>query len=350
MNSVTIGMDISDKKSFVIVLDSDGEITDSQNIPNTVESIESYFCKYSGAKVALEAGSHSPWISRVLSGLGFTVYVGNPRKLRVIWQSPNKSDIRDAEMLARIARFDQNLLYPVHHRGEQAHADLSMLKARAMLVECRSDLINHVRGAVKSFGLRLPSCSSESFASKIPGYLPDKLKPALLMVVEEIKGLTDKIRDYDRRIEEISNTMYPETGCLRQIAGVGPITALAYILTLEEPERFGNSRSVGAFLGLTPRRDQSGETDRQLRITKAGNKYLRQLLVGCAQYILGPFGPESDLKEFGLRLAGRGGKNAKRRAVVAVARKLAVLLHRLWITGEVYNAVHKSNRILAKAA
>ena len=131
---------------------------------------------------------------------------------------------------------------------------------------------------------------------------------------------------------------------------MGPITVLAYILTLEEPERFDNSRSVGAFLGLTPRRDQSGETDRQLRITKAGNKYLRQLLVGCAQYILGPFGPESDLKEFGLRLAARGGKNAKRRAVVAVARKLAVLLHRLWITGEVYDAVHKSNCTLAKAA
>ena len=171
MHSVTIGMDISDKKSFVIVLDSDGEITDSQTISNTVESIESYFRKYSGATVALEAGSHSPWISRLLSGLSCTVYVGNPRKLRAIWQSPNKSDIRDAEMLARIGRFDQNLLYPVHHRGEQAHADLAMLKARAMMVQCRSDLINHVRGAVKSFGLRLPSCSSESFASKIPGYI-----------------------------------------------------------------------------------------------------------------------------------------------------------------------------------
>ena len=114
------------------------------------------------------------------------------------------------------------------------------------------------------------------------------------------------------------------------------MTALAYLLTLEEPGRFEQSRSVGAYVGLTPRRDQSGQTDKQLRITQCGDGYLRQLLVTSSHYILGPFGPDSDLRRYGLRIAERGGKNAKKRAVVAVARKLAVLLHHLWKTGVDY--------------
>jgi transposase len=349
MNSVTIGMDLGDRKHQICVLDSEGQVDAVRQVTNTSRAIQRFFMPYKGATVALEAGTHSPWISRMLAALGCVVLIGNPRKLRVIWAGTNKSDLRDAEMLARIARFDPALLYPVQHRGEQAQADLAMIKARDILVQSRTKLVNHVRGSVKSVGTRISKCSSESFYKRAPESIPALLMGALLPVIGQIEQLTKKIRQYDRQIEQISKERYPETGCLRQVSGVGPVTALAYVLTLEEPNRFYKSRHVGAFLGLTPKRDQSGATDKQLRITKAGNKYLRRLLINCVRYILGPLGPDCELKRFGLRLAQRGGKNAERRAVVALARKLAVLLHRLWITGEVYDTFYGSSA-MRKAA
>ena len=198
---------------------------------------------------------------------------------------------------------------------------------------------------------RLPSCSTESCYRQAGEHLPEELYDTLKPVLGIIEDVTTQIKAFDKEIERISKEKYPETELLRVIKGVGPLTALAYILILEDPERFDKSRQVGSFVGLTPRRDQSGEIDKQLRITKAGNPYLRRLLVSAAQYILGPFGEDCNLKKFGLRLAARGGKNAKRRAVVAVARKLAVLLHRLWRHGMVYDPFFKPQpRSLVKAA
>jgi transposase len=276
----------------------------------------------------------------LLVSLGCRVLVGNARKLRAIWNSSNKSDLRDAEMLARIARFDPQLLYPVHHRSEQAHADLERIKARDALVGSRRSLINHVRGAAKAFGVRLPACSAESFATRATPHLPAVIQEALTPLLETIRRLTEQIRDYDRQVVAISQQRYNVSERLQQVGGVGPLTALAFVLTLEEPGRFDKSRSVGAYVGLTPKRDQSGQMDKQLRITKTGDRYLRQLLVTCSHYILGPFGPDSDLRRYGLRIAERGGKNAKKRAVVAVARKLSVLLHHLWKTGVDYEPLH----------
>lgn len=349
-HNVTIGMDISDKKNQVCMLNQYGEVIETCQVPNTVKGIEKYFGKYPDAQVIIEAGTHSPWISRTLITIGCKVLVGNPRKLRFIWQSDKKDDIRDAEMLARVGRFDPNLLYPVQHRGEQAQADLALIKARDILVQTRSGLINHVRGAVKSVGARIVKCSAASFHKRAMENLPAVLQPALLSIVSQIEELTRNIRNFERAIDAISKERYPETGCLQRVGGVGPITSLAFILTLEEPTRFNKSREVGPFLGLTPRRDQSGEQDKQLRITKAGNTYLRKLLVGSAHYILGAFGKECDLRSYGLNIARQGGKNAKRRAVVAVARKLAVLLHRLWITGEVYDPFHNQRGRMKQAA
>lgn len=337
MGSVTIGMDLGDKNHVIYVLNGDGEKGTFRTIENERKKLIEIFKKYSGATVAFEAGTHSPWISRQLSTLGCNVLVGNPRKLRAIWNSDHKDDLRDAEMLARIARFEPALLYPVQHRGEQAQMDLELLKARDILVKTRTTLINHVRGAVKTAGARLPSCSTSSFHNQVTGEIPSGLIDDLQPLLDTIGGLTKRISEYDRKIAVISQECYPETVHLREISGVGPLTALAFLLILEEHNRFKKSRQVGKFLGLTPKRDQSGETDKQLRITKAGNVYLRKLLVQAAHYIIGPFGPACNLRSFGLRLAERGGKNAKRRAVVAVARKLAVLMHRLWKTGEVYD-------------
>ncbi len=351
MNSITIGMDLGDKNSVVRVMNGKGVIVDSHTVDNTAESIRTFFAKFKGATVALEAGTHSPWISRLLTTMGCTVLVGNPRKLRVIWDSNDKCDGRDAEMLARIARFDPDLLYPVTHRGKQAQVDLELIQARDILVKNRSSLTNHVRSSVKSLGSRLPKCSTESFHRQVSEHLPVELHDTLEPVLKIIEQLSSQIKEFDKQVEQISRARYPETELLRPIKGVGPLTSLAFVLTLEDPTKFEKSRQVVSFLGLTPRRDQSGELDKQLRITKAGNPYLRRLLVGSAQYILGPFGEDCNLKRFGLRLAERGGKNAKRRAVVAVARKLAVLLHRLWQYGEVYDPFYKpQQRTLAKAA
>jgi transposase len=345
MRNVTIGMDLGDTKHVITILDEEGVIARSCSLDNVRASIVKFFKKYQGSTVAIEAGTHSPWISREIKALGCNVLVGNPRKLRSIWNSDDKADVHDSEMLARIARFDPELLYPIAHRSKQAQTDLELLKARDMLVKTRTSLINHVRGAVKSFGERLPKCSAESFHKQCRDFLPENLKAVLQVIIETIEHITDRIKEFGRRIEKISREVYPETELLKAIGGVGPLTALAYVLILEEPGRFGKGRQVGKFLGLTPRRDQSGETDKQLRITKAGNRFLRRLLVGAAQYILGPFGPDCNLRRFGLRLAERGGKSAKKRAVVAVARKLAVLMHRLWRNGEVYDPFYKSAMI-----
>ena len=345
MRNVTIGMDLGDKKHVITILDEDGVISKSCSLNNTRASIIKYFKKYQGSTVAIEAGTHSPWISREIKAVGCNVLVGNPRKLRAIWNSDDKADVHDSEMLARIARFDPKLLYPIAHRSKQAQTDLELLKARDMLVKTRTNLITHVRGAVKSFGERFPKCSTASFHKQCRDFLPENLKAVLQVILEMIEHITDRINKLNKRIEEINRENYPETELLKAIGGVGPLTALAYVLVLEEPERFGKGRQVGKFLGLTPRRDQSGETDKQLRITKAGNRFLRRLLVGAAQYILGPFGPDCHLRRFGLRLMERGNKSAKKRAVVAVARKLAVLMHRLWRNGEVYDPLYKSTMI-----
>jgi transposase len=234
------------------------------------------------------------------------------------------------------------LLYPIRHRGIQAREDLILLRARDALVGARTKLINCVRGLVKSVGGRIPRCSSESFARQAEAAIPQSILETLLPIVEQIAAMTAQIRKLDGQVKKTAEEKYPETALLKQVEGVGDLTALAFILTLENPERFAKSREVGPYLGLVPRQDDSGESSRQLRITKAGDMMVRKLLTGSSQYILGPFGPDTDLRRFGLKLAARGGKNAKKRAVTAVTRKLAVLLHRLWVTAEQYEPLRNT--------
>jgi len=344
-NHITIGMDLGDKNHIAVILDAEGNELGVHKVSNTKISVERFFKKYSGSTVAIEAGTHSPWISRLLERLGCRVYVGNPYKLRVIWDSTDKSDERDARMLAMVCRMEPRFLWPIQHRALEAHNDLEVIKARDILVQSRTKLINHVRSVVKGIGERLPACSTESFASRVINLLPESLHPALMPLIDTISDMTCKIKDLDKQIKRLATEKYPETRRLDQVAGVGPVTALTYVLTLEDPTRFTKSRMVGPYLGLTPRRDQSGNTDKQLRITKAGNVYLRKLLVGCAHYIMGPFGSDSDLRRHGMGIAARGGKNARKRAAVAVARKLSVLLHQLWISGEAYEPLYVSMKV-----
>ena len=281
-------------------------------------------------------------MSRLLAELGHEVIVANPRKLRLICQNDSKSDRVDAEYLARVGRLDPALLAPPTHRDAETQADLALLRSRNALVRARTSLISHARGAAKSLGARLPACSAESFAAKAGACVPDELRPALAPVLAVIAGLCAQIRALDERIEEMARQRYPETALLTQAPGVGTLTATVYVLTLEDPERFPRSRSVGSYLGLRPRQRDSGSLQPQLRITKAGDEHLRWLLVGAAHYILGPFGPDTDLRRWGLKLAAQGGRSGKKRAAVAVARKLSVLLLRLWVTGEVYEPLRNA--------
>lgn len=335
--STTVGMDLGDKMNRYCVLNEAGDVVRRGEVKCTKVGLRKLFGSMGPCLVAIEAGAHSPWVSALLESLGHEVLVGNPRQLPLITRNDVKTDERDAELLARIARLDPSMLRPIHHRGHQAQMDLSVLKARDSLVQVRGKLIKQVRSLVKGIGERLPKCSTESFCVKVTE-LPEELKPALAPLMEVIEDLTKKIREYETRIERICEERYPETEVVRTVQGVGAVTGLAFVLTLEDPHRFAKSRRVGAYLGLTPKKKQSGASDPQLRITKAGNTYTRRLLVQSAQYMLGPFAQDSALRDWGLKLQARGGKYAKKRAVVAVARKLAVLLHRMWVSGECWRA------------
>jgi transposase len=273
------------------------------------------------------------------------VLVANARKLRLIYQNKRKTDKIDAQNLARLARLDPKLLAPLKHRDEHTQAHLALLRSREALVEARTQLVNHVRGSVKAFGARLPKCSTHSFHKKAALQIPQELEEVLRPVLETIASLTERIKDYERKLEALAQEHYPETMLLRQVRGVGPLTALTFVLTLEDPKRFQKSRAVGAYLGLAPAKNQSGERDLQQRISKEGDEMLRRLLVGSAHYILGPFGEDSDLRRHGEKIAQRGGKSAKKRAVVALARKLSVLLHHLWISGEAYEPLYNAQRL-----
>jgi transposase len=333
-NITTIGIDIGDRYCQLAVLhDETGDLLEQTRVRSTPRGLEAAFRSRPRARVVLEAGTHSGWMSPLLVEWGHELFVANPRKVRACVGS--KSDRLDAEFLARLGRADPKLLHPVRLRSEKTQVALSVIRSRDALVSARTKLVNHVRALVKNVGERLPKRTAASF-HKVVDSLPEVLRPALESVMECIAQLTARIRVYDRRIERMCEDEYPETVALRQVHGVGPITALTFVLTLETPTRFHGGRAVGAYLGLCPRRRQSGETDPQLRITKAGSPLLRRLLVGAAHYILGPFGPDTDLRRWGLGLTARGGKNAKKRAAVAVARRLATLLFSLWQTGEVY--------------
>jgi len=332
----TIGLDLGDRASFFVTLDGSGRKKQEGKVPTRERNLRKVFSRYEPCRMALEVGTHSPWVVRVLRDLGHEVWVANPRELRLIYQNPNKDDRLDAESLARLARVDPQLLKPIEHRSLEAAADLAQLKTRQKLVGVRASLVNHCRGVVKTVGERLPGCSTPSFHKKVRGHIPESLVPALEPLVVEIGRLTEQIKTMDYQLAQVSKR-YPQTTVMQQIKGVGPITSLAYALIIEDPLRFSKSRQVGAYVGLCPGRRQSGKRDPQLRITKRGDKLLRSLLVSCAHYILGPFGEECDLRRFGLRLSESGGKKAKRVATVAVARKLAVLMHHLWVSGQVYD-------------
>jgi transposase len=333
---LTIGMDLGDRSTSYCVLDQAGDVILERSVPTTKKGIEQVFGAIPRSRVALETGAHSPWVSRQLSQLGHEVIVAHARNVRLIGESSRKDDRLDARTLARLARIDPQLLSPVRHRSAEAQVHLTVIRARAALVGARTALVNAARGLAKSYGERLRKCGTQQVRRDLAAGLSAELRAALEPLLGEIESLSQRIAAYDRQIEQIAQKDYPEVSLLEQVKGVGTLIALTYVLTLEDPHRFRRSRDVGCYLGLRPGRRNSGSSQPQLHISKEGDSYLRTLMVQGAHYILGPFGEDSDLRRWGLQLAQRGGKNAKKRAIVAVARKLAVLLHKLWVNGEVY--------------
>jgi transposase len=346
---LTIGLDLGDRHSWYCVLDEAGQIQVEQRMRTTAKALQEVFSAMPRSRVALETGTHSPWISRLLGESGHEVIVANARKVRLIGESRKKDDRLDAQTLARLARVDPALLCPVKHRSAQAQADLMMIRARAGLVRARTGLVNTARGLAKSYGERLRGCNVRNMNPEKAASLSPELQSALQPLLAAIESLSERIADYNQRIEKLAQGNYPQVALLKQIKGVGTLIALTFLLTLEDPHRFRKSRDVGGYLGLQPGRRKSGQSEPQLHISKEGDPYLRTLLVQGAQHILGPFGADCDLRRWGLKLAERGGRSGKKRAIVATARKLAVLLHHLWISGEVYEPLHNSSRMSVSA-
>ncbi len=336
----TIGIDLGDRQSDLCMLSGSGAVVARTKAATTKPGLAKALKRYPGATVIVEVGTHSPWVSRYLEGLGHEVVVANAARVRRIAEMEDKSDRIDAELLARLGRADTKILRPIKHRGEQVQRDRALLRVRDELVRTRSSLVTQARGIAKSLGERLPRCDAQNFAKRMDRDELRHLFPGLGTIIAAVGELSRQIKALDGEIEEVSRQRYPETARLRQVTGVGPITSLTYVVTIEDPKRFRRSRDVGPYLGLRPKRRQSGKADPVLRISKAGDPYLRRTLVQAAQYILGPHGPDTALRRFGERVKNRGGgKSATKRAAVAVARKLAVLLHRLWVSGEKYEAL-----------
>jgi transposase len=334
---MTIGIDLGDQWSHYCMLDNDGEVAEEGRFRTNEEALAKHFADIDAVRIAIENGTHSIWINEQLLQSGHEVIVANVRELHAICRNDRKSDQVDAEKLARFARLDPRVLRPITHRSVALQESLTVIRARDVLVRARTSLVNATRGLAKPCGFRLPSCATKGFHKKCLETLPAGLKPALQPLIEQNAQISAQIEIFDRLIVEMTQKALPETQPLIKVPGVGALTAATFVLTLGDHKRFEQSRDVGGCLGLRPRRDQSGGRDPQLGITKAGNGYLRNLLVECANHVLGPFGKDSVLRRWGLHLAERGGRNARKKALVAVARKLAVLLHKLWRTQEEYD-------------
>jgi transposase len=275
-----IGIDLGDRSSHFVGLNANGEVVAAGRVTTTATAMTGELGSIGPKVVAIETGTHSPWISRLLQQLGHRVVVANSRKLRLIYENRRKNDRVDAEYLARLVRMDPKLLEPITHRSERDQQHLSLLRSRDKLVRSRSSLITHVRGTVKSIGLRVPACSAEAFVKRATPVIPRELKAALDPALRTIQHLNKEIAGYDRKVEHLARTEYPAAQLLMQVAGVGPVTSVAYVVTVGDPGRFAKSRTAGAWVGLTPGQSASGQQDPQMRITKEGRKETA-ICAGC---------------------------------------------------------------------
>ena len=359
---LTIGLDCGDHTIHYCIINHQGHIEAQGKFATSKAALNKLFGELPMTFVVLEAGTHSLWISRHLESLGHQVCVANPRNVALISQSKRKNDRVDAEKLARLGRADPQLLSPIQHRSEQTQLDLLVIRSRDQLVESRTALVNSVRGLVKPLGERLPACDADYVTTELLADLPESLRPGLRPMLQAIEAITAQIHALNFKIHEIAQR-YPEIQLITPIDGVGELTALTFLLTIEDVTRFNKSREVGAYLGLVPGQSQSGDSDPQQHITKQGDPLVRKLLVQCAHCIMRHNAADSDLRRWGMKKLeeqnaqpNSGSKNrkgkgkGKKRILVAIARRLAVLMHHLLATGEVYDPLYQAKQQLRQAA
>lgn len=338
-----VGLDLGDRWIYFCGLNDQGQEVESGRIPTSLSSLAKSFGSQAPARMVLEAGPQANWIARELARWGHDVVVANPRQVSLISKSSRKSDRVDAAALARLGWADPRLLHPVVLRGEVSARLRDLVHARSQVVRMRTGIVNHLRGVMKKEGVAIERGTSGAWATRCRAKLPQDRQAIAGPLFQLVETLGEVIRGYDQQIEREA-AQEPTTALLRQVHGVGPITALTYVATIDDPHRFARSRQVGSYVGLAPRSDRSGERAKECGITHCGDATLRWLLVQSAQYILGPHGQDCDLRRQGLALVARGGPTAKRRAVTAVARKLAVMLHRLWVSGQPYEPFYREAR------
>ena len=327
------GIDLHTEYSQICILDEEGEVMETSRVRTSRKALEGYF-RRDPMRVVMEAGGSSPWVSRLVESVGHEVVVCSPRRVRLIAESKLKNDRVDAEVLARLVRIDPEFLKPIQHRSEEAQLLRANLKVRSAMVEARTKWINTVRGLLRSFGYKVAGKSPGTFVDRVNRMkLPDELRAVIEPLLEQLDLLSGEIKRRNEHVEEMVKDL-PEVAHLREIPGVGPVVATYFVLTIDDPDRFRNSRDVASFFGLRPSMRESASVSHFGRITKEGDPEMRRLLVQAAHAFL-LTKADSELKTWALALAQRKGKG---KAAVALARKLAVLMHHLWVTGEVYQA------------
>lgn len=341
-----VGIDVSDRKSEVCWLNSQTGELRTAKIETSPAAFKQYFEKQRPQRVALETGTHSAWIAQLFLELGIEAVVANARQLKLISKSRKKTDANDALLLAQLAAtpVGLGLLQPVKLVSYQQQLDRVALRAREDLVEARVKLQNAIRGLVKPFGVRLCGTSANVLRRNAKDLLPEALMDVVMPLLDVMQQIERRTEDLEEKMTKIAAERYPAVEHLRQVNGVGLMTAYAFVVTIGDPARFTKSRAVGPYLGLTQAKRESGDSSPDLGITKSGNRLMRSLLVNAAHYMLCSHGKDSDLRRWGLNLA-RGGKQQKKRAVVALARRIAVLLHRLWVTGAPYEPLRYPDRL-----
>lgn len=340
-----VGFDVSKEETSYCVMDKDGKVlargktaTDPTALFEALR--EHCLCP---ERIVMETGTLSHWLVRELRERGLPVELIDARQAHAVMKlQHNKTDANDAELLAEIAR--TGFCRPVAVKSEEAQGGRIALKARSHLVRQRRDTENTIRGLLASLGHRFPKGVGK-FARRVRAILEEH--PELGAVVEPLlcarAALATSLEALDKEVVRLAKDS-PSCRLLMSAPGVGPVTAMAFASTIDDPGRFSKSRTVGAYVGLTTRRFQSGEMDYSGRISKHGDTMLRALLYEAANSMLTVVRQAHPLKDWARRVKKR---TSHKKACVALARKLAVILHRMLVTGEVFRWPEKKEDAMA---
>lgn len=339
-----VAMDVHDEYSQVCVMNQAREILMEAKIPTTRQALNDFFRQREKSMVIYEAGPHALWISELLGSLGHETIACHARRVRLIAESRNKNDRVDAEVLARLSLSDLELIKPIQQRSRQTLDQRSIVHARAALVETQKRLRTMLRGMVKPFGVRLATGKKRALAELATAKLPEHAAQSIDAILKTLSVLAEQIQKLTERVEQLADS-HPAAARLQTIPGVGPLVSLSYIHAIEDPARFSRT-DIGPYLGLTPsNRSSAGKKLAPKEKGRPGDPYVRSLLVQSAWTLMNSRS-QSDLARWGRRLSERiGGK----KAAIALARKIATLMHHLWFYDQDFRATMTPHRQTATA-